>query len=110
MALPRTITDTEHVDLYAVEPTFGNAEELSGPGCCGPQAGNKIFFDAAKSRRSETSLGLESAIAGLVSRHAYNITSIRFSPFKPSFYGKAGGQPLANDPFEALEDPHAPCG
>jgi glycosidase len=30
-----------------------------------------------------------------------------FSPLKGSFYGKAGGQAVENDPFESLVDPHA---
>src|SRR2546422_1226669 len=33
-----------------------------------------------------------------------------FSPLKGSFYSKAGGQAIGNDPFESLIDPHASMG
>jgi len=68
----------------------------------------KILFDAVPNMWTETSLGGEPAAARLVSWHTAASHRFFFT-LKGSFYGKAGGQAMGNDPFEALIDPTLRC-
>jgi neopullulanase len=96
------------VDLYAVEPHLGAMKDYQDLVAAAHKQGLKIFFDIVPNH-----LGLKHPwvsnpplpdwFHGTLQHHLDS-----FSPIKGSFYGKAGGQAAANDPFEALIDPHAP--
>jgi glycosidase len=96
------------VDLYAVEPHLGtlkNYQDLVG---AAHKQGVKIFFDAVPNHVGPkhpwvSNPPLPDWFHGTLQHHLDS-----FAPINPSVYGKAGGQAIANDPLEALIDPHAP--
>lgn len=97
------------VDLYAVEPHLGTLKSYQDLVAAAHKEGMKIFFDAVPNHVGPkhpwvSNPPLTDWFHGTLQHHMDS-----FSPTKPNFYGKAGGQPIANDPFEALIDPHAPA-
>ena len=95
------------VDLYAVEPHLGTLKSYQDLVAAAHKQGMKIFFDAVPNHVGPkhpwvSNPPLPDWFHGTLQHHVDS-----FSPVKPNFYGKAGGQPIANDPFEALIDPHA---
>jgi neopullulanase len=96
------------VDLYAVDPHLGALKDYQDVVAAAHKQGMKIFFDAVPNHVGPkhpwvTNPPLPDWFHGTLQHHIDS-----FSPLKGSFYGKTGGQPIANDPFEVLVDPHAP--
>jgi glycosidase len=96
------------VDLYAVDPHFGALKDYQDLVAAAHKQGMKILFDAVPNHMGPkhpwvANPPLQDWFHGTLQHHIDS-----FSPLKGSFYGKTGGQPSANDPFEALVDPHAP--
>jgi neopullulanase len=95
------------VDLYAVDPHLGALKDYQDLVAAAHKQGMKIFFDAVPNHVGPkhpwvANPPLPDWFHGTVQNHLDS-----FSPLKGSFYGQAGGQATANDPFEALIDPHA---
>jgi neopullulanase len=95
------------VDLYAVEPHLGAMKDYQDLVAAAHKQGLKIFFDIVPNHVGlkhpwVSNPPLPDWFHGTLQHHLDS-----FSPIKGSFYGKAGGQADANDPFEALIDPHA---
>jgi neopullulanase len=95
------------VDLYAVEPHLGAMKDYQDLVAAAHKQGLKIFFDIVPNHVGlkhpwVSNPPLPDWFHGTLQHHLDS-----FSPIKGSFYGKAGGQAAANDPFEALIDPHA---
>jgi glycosidase len=95
------------VDLYAVDPHLGSLKDYQDLVAAAHKQGMKIIFDVVPNHVGPkhpwvSNPPLPDWFHGTPQRHLD--TS---SPFKGSFYGKAGGQAAANDPFESLIDPHA---
>jgi glycosidase len=96
------------VDLYAVEPHLGTLKDYQDLIAAAHKQGMKIFFDIVPNHVGPkhpwvSNPPLPDWFHGTLQDHLDS-----FSPIKGSFYGKTGGQAAANDPFEALVDPHAP--
>jgi glycosidase len=96
------------VDLYAVEPHLGALKDYQELVAAAHKQGMKIFFDVVPNHVGPkhpwvSNPPLPDWFHGTLQHHLDS-----FSPIKSSFYGKTGGQAAANDPFEALVDPHAP--
>ncbi len=96
------------VDLYAVEPHLGALKDYQDLVAAAHQQGLKIFFDIVPNHVGPkhswvSNPPLPDWFHGTQQHHLDS-----FSPVKRSFYGKTGGEAAANDPFEALIDPHAP--
>jgi glycosidase len=96
------------VDLYAVDPHLGALKDYQDLVAAAHNQGMKIFFDAVPNHVGPkhpwvANPPLPDWFHGTLQHHVDS-----FSPLKGSFYGKAGGQAIANDPFESLIDPHAP--
>jgi len=96
------------VDLYAVEPHLGALKDYRDLVAAAHQQGLKIFFDIVPNHVGPkhpwvSNPPLPDWFHGTQQHHLDS-----FSPVKRSFYGKTGGEAAANDPFEALIDPHAP--
>jgi len=96
------------VDLYAVDPHLGALKDYQDLIAAAHKQGMKIFFDAVPNHVGPkhpwvSNPPLPDWFHGTLQHHIDS-----FSPLKGSFYGKAGGQAVANDPFESLIDPHAP--
>jgi len=96
------------VDLYAVDPHLGALKDYQDLVAAVHKQGMKLFFDAVPNHVGPkhpwvANPPLPDWFHGTLQHHIDS-----FSPLKGSFYGKTGGQPIANDPFEALVDPHAP--
>jgi glycosidase len=97
------------VDLYAVDPHLGTLKDYQDLVAAAHKREMKIFFDVVPNHVGPkhpwvSEPPLPDWFHGTLQHHIDS-----FSPLKGSFYGKAGGQPIANDPFEALIDPHAPA-
>jgi neopullulanase len=95
------------VDLYAVEPHLGSLKDYQDVVAAAHKQGMKIFFDIVPNHVGPkhpwvSNPPLPDWFHGTLQHHLDS-----FSPIKGSFYGKEGGQATANDPFEALIDPHA---
>jgi glycosidase len=95
------------VDLYAVDPHLGGLKDYQDLVAAAHKQGMKIFFDIVPNHVGPkhpwvSKPPLPDWFHGTLQRHIDS-----FSPLKGSFYGKAGDQAIANDPFEALIDPHA---
>jgi neopullulanase len=95
------------VDLYALEPHLGTLKNYQDLVAAAHKQGMKIFFDAVPNHIGPkhpwvSNPPLPDWFHGTLQHHLDS-----FAPIKPSFYGKASGQAIANDPFEALVDPHA---
>ena len=96
------------VDLYAVDPHLGALKDYQDLVAAAHKQGMKMFFDAVPNHVGPkhpwvSNPPLPDWFHGTLQHHIDS-----FSPLKGSFYGKTGSQPSANDPFEALIDPHAP--
>lgn len=96
------------VDLYAVEPHLGAMKDYQDLVAAAHKQGLKIFFDIVPNHVGPkhpwvSNPPLPDWFHGTLQHHLDS-----FSPIKGSLYGKAGGEAAANDPFEALIDPHAP--
>lgn len=96
------------VDLYAVDPHLGSLKNYQDLVAAAHQQGMKIFFDAVPNHVGPkhpwvTNPPLPDWFHGTLQHHIDS-----FSPVKGTFYGKAGGQAVSSDPFEALVDSHAP--
>jgi glycosidase len=96
------------VDLYALEPHLGTLKNYQDLVDAAHQQGMKVLFDAVPNHVGPkhpwvSNPPLPDWFHGTLQHHLDS-----FAPFKPSFYGKQGGQAIANDPFESLVDPHAP--
>ncbi len=95
------------VDLYAVDPHLGAVKDYQGLVAAAHKQGMKIFFDVVPNHVGPkhpwvSNPPLPDWFHGTLLHHIDS-----FSPLKGSFYGKAGGQAVGNDPFESLVDPHA---
>ena len=95
------------VDLYAVDPHLGALKDYQELVAAAHKQGMKILFDAVPNHVGPkhpwaVNPPLPDWFHGTLQHHIDS-----FSPLKGSFYGKAGGQAIGNDPFEALIDPHA---
>jgi glycosidase len=95
------------VDLYAVDPHFGALKDYQDLAAAAHLQGMKIFFDFVPNHVGPThpwvsNPPLPDWFHGTLQHHIDS-----FSPLKGSFYGKAGGHAIGNDPFESLIDPHA---
>jgi neopullulanase len=96
------------VDLYSVDSHLGALKDYQDLVAAAHKQGMKVFFDAVPNHVGPkhpwvSSPPLPDWFHGTLQHHLDS-----FSPLKASFYGKAGGQAAANDPFESLVDPHAP--
>ncbi len=95
------------VDLYAVDPHLGTLKDYQELVSAAHKQGMKIVFDVVPNHVGPkhpwvANPPLPDWFHGTVQHHIDS-----FSPVKGSFYGKAGGEAIANDPFESLIDPHA---
>jgi glycosidase len=95
------------VDLYAVDPHLGALKDYQDLVVAAHKQGMKILFDAVPNHVGPKhpwvlNPPLPDWFHGTLQHHIDSS-----SPLKGSFYGKSGDQPIANDPFEALIDPHA---
>ena len=95
------------VDLYAVDPHLGALKDYQELVAAAHKQGMKILFDAVPNHVGPkhpwaVNPPLPDWFHGTLQHHIDS-----FSPLKGSFYGKAGGQAIGNDPFESLIDPHA---
>jgi glycosidase len=95
-------------DLYAVDAHLGALKDYQDLVAGAHKQGMKIFFDAVPNHVGPkhpwvANPPLPDWFHGTLQHHIDS-----FSPLKGSFYGKASGQPVGNDPFELLIDPHAP--
>jgi neopullulanase len=95
------------VDLYAVDPHLGNLEDYQTLASALHQQRMKLFFDAVPNHVGPRHpwVGqppLPDWFHGSAQSHLSS-----YSPVKNSFYGKSDSSTIANDPFEALADPHA---
>jgi len=97
------------VDLYAVDPHLGTLRDYQELVDAAHKKHMKVFFDLVPNHVGPahpwvTKPPLPDWFHGTRQQHIDS-----FSPMKGSFYGHSGGKKdVANDPFEALEDPHAP--
>ncbi|HUC53634.1 MAG TPA: alpha-amylase family glycosyl hydrolase [Candidatus Cybelea sp.] len=95
------------VDLYAVDPHLGALKDYQNLVAAAHQQGMKIVFDIVPNHVGPkhpwvSNSPLPDWFHGTFEHHIDS-----FSPLKGSFYGKPGGQAIANDSFETLSDPHA---
>jgi glycosidase len=95
------------VDLYAVDPHLGAIKNYQDLVAAAHKQGMKILFDIVPNHVGPkhpwvSNPPLPDWFHGTLQHHIDS-----FSPPKGSFYGKAGGQAVENDPFELLTDPHA---
>src|SRR6267378_3446822 len=95
------------VDLYAVDPHLGGLKDYQDLVVAAHKQGMKVFFDVVPNHIGPkhpwvSNPPLPDWFHGTLQHHIDS-----FSPLKGSFYGKAGGQAIGNDPFESLVDPHA---
>jgi len=98
------------VDLYAVEPHLGSVKDYQELVAAAHKQGMKVFFDVVPNHVGPrhpwvSNPPLPDWFHGTQQHHIDS-----FSPLKGSFYGKAGGHGISNDPFESLIDPHAAPG
>lgn len=96
------------VDLYAVDPHLGSLDDYKDLVSAAHQRRMKILFDAVPNHVGPhhpwvAKPPLPDWFHGTPQKHLDS-----YSPVKNSFYGLPGKMPIANDPFEALADPHAP--
>ncbi len=96
------------VDLYAVDPHLGSLDDYRDLVSAAHQRKMKILFDAVPNHVGPrhpwvTEPPLPDWFHGTPQKHLDSN-----SPVKKSFYGLPEKAAIANDPFEALADPHAP--
>ena len=95
------------VDLYAVDPHLGTLNDYKELASALREQRMKLFFDAVPNHVGPrhpwvAKPPLPDWFHGTQQNHLDT-----FAPVKNSFYGKTGSTAVANDPFEALADPHA---
>jgi neopullulanase len=95
------------VDLYAVDPHLGTLNDYKELASALHEQRMKLFFDAVPNHVGPrhpwvAKPPLPDWFHGTQQNHLDT-----FAPVKNSFYGKTGSTGVANDPFEALADPHA---
>ena len=98
------------VDVYAVDPHLGALQDYQNLVAAAHQQGMKIVFDVVPNHVGPkhpwvSNPPLPDWFHGTGQHHIDS-----FSPFKGSFYGKAGGPAVGNDLFESLIDPHVSVG
>jgi glycosidase len=96
------------VDFYAVDPHLGSLDDYRDLVSAAHKQKMKIFFDSVPNHVGPrhpwvAKPPLPDWFHGTLQNHRDS-----FSPVKKSFYGLPEKSPVANDPFEALADPHAP--
>lgn len=96
------------VDLYAVDPHLGTLDDYKDLVSTAHERRMKVFFDAVPNHVGPrhpwvARPPMPDWFHGTPQKHLDS-----FSPVKKSFYGLPEKTPIANDPFEALADPHAP--
>jgi glycosidase len=96
------------VDLYSVDPHLGSLDDYKNLVDAAHKRQMKIFFDFVPNHVGPrhpwvAKPPLSDWFHGTPQNHRDS-----FSPVKKSFYGQPEKTPIANDPFEALVDPHAP--
>ncbi len=96
------------VDLYAVNPHLGVLEDYKDLLSAAHQPKMKIFFDSLPNHVGPrhpwvAKPPLPNWFHGTLQKHLDS-----FSAVKNPFYGLPERTSIANDPFEALADPHAP--
>ena len=96
------------VDLYAVDPHLGTLDDYRELVSAAHKQRMKIFFDSVPNHVGPrhpwvARPPMADWFHGTPQKHLDS-----FSPVKKSFYGLPEKTPIANDPFEALADPHAP--
>jgi neopullulanase len=97
------------VDLYAVDPHLGTLRDYQELVDTAHKKHMKVFFDLVPNHVGPANPWvakppLPDWFHGTAQQHIDS-----FSPIKGSFYGHSGDKKdIANDPFEALEDPHTP--
>lgn len=94
-------------DLYAIDPHLGTLDDYKSLASELRQQQMKLFFDAVPNHVGPLhpwvrEPPLPDWFHGTAKSHLKS-----FSPVKNSFYGKLDSANVANDPFEALADPHA---
>jgi glycosidase len=94
-------------DLYAIDPHLGTLDDYKSLASELRQQQMKLFFDAVPNHVGPLhpwvrEPPLPDWFHGTAQSHLKS-----FSPVKNSFYGKLDSANVANDPFEALADPHA---
>lgn len=97
------------VDLYAVDPHLGTPQDYRELISDAHKLGLKIFFDFVANHVGPkhpwvADPPLADWFHGTPQRHLDSSAGV-----DGQFYGKGSEQPIANDPFEALVDPHAPA-
>lgn len=97
------------VDLYAVDPHLGTIQDYQDLVAEAHKQGMKIFFDFVPNHVGPkhpwvAEPPLPDWFHGTPQHHLDSSLGI-----KSTFYGKTAKQPISNDPFEALVDPHAPA-
>lgn len=97
------------VDLYAVDPHLGTVQDYQNLVADAHKQGMKIFFDFVANHVGPrhpwvSDPPLPDWFHGTPRHHLDSSAG-----GNGEFYGKGGKQPIANDPFEALVDPHAPA-
>jgi len=96
------------VDLYSVDPHLGTLDDYRELVSAAHKQRMKIFFDSVPNHVGPrhpwvARPPMPDWFHGTLQKHLDS-----FSPMKKSFYGLPEKTPIANDPFEALVDPHAP--
>lgn len=96
------------VDLYAADPHLGTLDDYKDLVTVAHKQNLKIFFDSVPNHVGPhhpwvVKPPLPDWFHGTLQNHRDS-----FSPVKKSFYGLPDKSSVANDPFEALADPHAP--
>lgn len=96
------------VDLYSVDPHLGSLDDYKDLVSAAHHRKLKIMFDAVPNHVGSrhpwvAKPPLPDWFHGTPQKHLDS-----FSPMKKSFYGLPEETSIANDPFEALADPHAP--
>lgn len=96
------------VDLYAVDPHLGTLSDYQELVAAAHKNKMKIFFDLVANHIGPkhpwvAEPPLPDWFHGTLQRHTNSA-----NPLDGAFYGKPGKQPVTEDPFETLVDPHAP--
>ena len=96
------------VDLYAVDPHLGSTQDYLDLVAEAHKQGMKVFFDFVANHVGPkhpwvADPPMPDWFHGTPQRHLDSSAGLN-----GTFYGKTNKQPIANDPFEVLVDPHAP--
>jgi glycosidase len=96
------------VDLYAVDPHLGTAQDYRDLVDAAHKQHMKVFFDAVPNHVGPLHPWVKNPplpewFHGTAAHHLDS-----FMPLKGAFYGQPEKKVSTNDPFELLEDPHTP--